>query len=383
MDFTNFGLDLSNRVGDGFTPESLLPARVLDVILDSSHPEWNKYGNNSAVGVIKYVQLGLDKETEDINTLPAAFPINGSIRQLPLKNEIVLILKSTSNKTSTSGEYASITYYDTILNIWNTVNHNGLPTRGIEEVDLGEGIDEMPNINPLQPFPGDTLLEGRLGQSIRFTGYPHPLHPFVDQENKTFPLTIISNGQINTESGIEHITEDINEDYSSIYLTSNHSIPLTPAKTKRDSFSNIPVAPNAYKGNQVIINGGRLYFNAKEEDIHFNSFKNIGLTSQVVGIDSEDYIGLDSKKIYLGKQARKFEQQPVILGNQLEILLASLLTSLDRLGGVLTTATTVSGQAIPTVNLEGSALQAVLRSLSKQINPNGPSQIKSKKVFTE
>ena len=235
----------------------------------------------------------------------------------------------------------------------------------------------------MQPFPGDLLFEGRQGQSVRFTGYPHKSNPFVDDENKTLPLTIISNGQIETESGVDHIVEDVNEDYSSIYLTSNHTIPLIPARTKRSSFNDEPTEPNYYKGNQVIVNGGRLYFNAKEEDIHLNAAENLGITSRVVGIDGVDYIGLDAKKIYLGAQARKFEQQPIILGDQLEVFLASLLSSIDRLGGVLSTATTVSGDGLPTVNLEGTALQAVARSLAGQINPNGPSLLKSKKVFTE
>ena len=382
MDFTNHGLENSIRFGNGFEPKSLVPARVVDVILDPASTEGVKYGQSNAVGAIKYALLGTDQDVENPETLSVAFPINSSIRKLPLKNEIVLLIKSPSYRGS-DAEYASVTYYETVVGLWNTANHNALPVKDTEEVDLGEGIDELSTINPMQPFPGDLLFEGRQGQSVRFTGYPHKSNPFVDDENKTLPLTIISNGQIETESGVDHIVEDVNEDYSSIYLTSNHTIPLIPARTKRSSFNDEPTEPNYYKGNQVIVNGGRLYFNAKEEDIHLNAAENLGITSRVVGIDGVDYIGLDAKKIYLGAQARKFEQQPIILGDQLEVFLASLLSSIDRLGGVLSTATTVSGQSLPTVNLEGFALQAVAQSLAGQINPNGPSLLKSKKVFTE
>ena len=382
MDFGNHGLEITRRVGSGFEAKDLVPARVVDVILSDTHPEWDKYSKYNSMGAIKYVQLGTEQDEENPETLSIAFPINSNIRQYPLKNEIVLLIKSPSYASS-EAEYGTITYYETIVGLWNTPNHNALPLKATEEVNLGKGIDELGNINPLQPFPGDVILEGRHGQSVRFTGYPHEKNPYIDEENKTLPLTIISNGQIETESGLEHIVEDVNEDYSSIYLTSNHLIPLTPARTKRSAFTTEPTEPNEYKGNQVVVNGGRLYFNAKEEDIHLNAIGNIGLTSQVIGLDGVEYIGLDANKIYLGVQARKNELQPVILGNQLEILLASLLTSLDRLGGVLSTATTVSGQSLPTVNLEGFALQAVAQSLSGQINPNGPSLLKSKKVFTE
>lgn len=382
MDFSNNGLELKQRVGNGFSTKTLTPARVVDIILSDTHPEWDKYSKYNAMGAIKYAQLGTEQDEENPETLSIAFPINSNIRQYPLKNEIVLLINSPSY-TSSEAEYATITYYETIVGLWNTPNHNALPIKDTEEVDLGKGIDELSTVNPLQPFPGDVILEGRHGQSLRFTGYPHSKNIFIDEENKTLPLTIISNGQVQTESGLEHVVEDINEDYSSIYLTSNHQIPLTPARTKRSAFTKEPIEPNQYRGNQVIVNGGRLYFNAKEEDIHFNAIGNIGLTSQVIGLDGVEYIGLDAKKIYLGVEARKNELQPVILGNQLEILLASLLTSLDRLGGVLSTATTVSGQTLPTVNLEGFALQAVAQSLAGQINPNGPSLLKSKKVFTE
>lgn len=380
--FTNHGLESNTNGNIRTSIKDLVPARVVDIILDSSHPEWIKYSLFNATGAIKYKLLRTSQDEENPETLSVAFPINSNIRQFPLKNEVVLLINGPSYKAP-DGEYANVTYYDTIVGVWNTPNHNAVPVKDTQEVDLGKDIEELSTINPLQPFPGDLLIEGRLGQSIRFTGYPHRLNPFVDDENKTLPLTVISNGQIQTESGIENIIEDINEDYSSIYLTSNHLIPLTPARTKRSAFNTEPTEPNQYKGNQVIVNGGRLYFNAKEEDIHLNAIGNIGLTSQVVGLDAVDYIGLDATKIYLGVQARKNELQPVILGNQLEILLASLLTSLDRLGGVLSTATTVSGQSLPTVNLEGFALQAVAQSLAGQINPNGPSLLKSKKVFTE
>lgn len=390
MDFSNTGLDGANRFGADFSPKDLIPARVYDIILDSSHPEWNKYAQYNAAGAIKYATLETTQDVDNPETLSVAFPINSTYRHLPLKNEIVLLIASPSYKSS-DVEYSGITYYTTVVGLWNTPNHNALPIKDTEEVDLGKvkingeqkEIEEKSTINPLQPFPGDTLIEGRLGQSIRFSGYPHSLNTFVDDENQTLPLTIISNGQVETESGVEHIVEDVNEDYSSIYLTSNHTIPLTPARSKRLAFTDEPIEPTSFKGNQVVVNGGRLYFNAKEEDVLITAQGNIGLTSNIIGIDSVDYIGLDSNKIYLGAEARKNELQPVILGNQLEILLASLLTSMDRLGGVLSTATTASGISLPTLNLEGFSLQAVAQSLSKQINPNGPSLLKSKKVFTE
>ena len=265
-DFSNKETFSTSR-NEGIQPSDYVPVRVIDVILDSSHPEWIKYGGNQAVGAIKYSLLGYEIKTDNVETLPVAFPINPNIKTYPLKNEIVFVRSAPGLLSTNVSELSRINYYETSINIWNTRNHNGSPVKGTEEIDLGNNVEEIGDINPLQPFPGDTLLEGRLGQSIRFTGYPHKLNPFVDDSNKNKPLTIISNGQIETESGVEHIVENIDEDFSSIYLTSDHTIPLTPASTKRKAFNDKPVIPASYQGSQVLVNGGRLCFNAKEEDI--------------------------------------------------------------------------------------------------------------------
>ena len=54
-----------------------------------------------------------------------------------------------------------------------------------------------------------------------------------------------------------------------------------------------------------------------------------------------DLINLDAEKIWLGKGARLFESQPVILGDSLEVLLNDLFSMLGRLGRRLQKAKTV------------------------------------------
>lgn len=359
------------------------PARVRDVILDSKHPEYEKYGGPSSIGVVKYELLTKSTSQKDTKLLPPAFPINSTVRVLPLKNEVVL-LQSAPDTTSVNDKLTNkATYYSTVVGIWNQPNHNAFPKVEEEPLDLGDNIPELSNINPLLPHPGDMMVEGRQGQSIRLTGYQGASLPFIDERNNGKPVTIISNGQKNIGNGFEHIGEDINKDDSSIYLVSDHTIPLDPARTKREAFTEKPVTSDTYRGSQVMINGGRLYFNAKEEDIQLNSKNNLGITSNIVGIDAADYIGLDGKKIYLGSNARKFELQPNILGDALEGWLYTLTLELERIGDALSGALTVDGKAIPKLNVEGPILKAVTKGLQKQINPGGESLLKSKKVFTE
>ena len=354
--------------------------RVKDIILDEYHPEYEKYGKSQAIGVIKYEAIGTADKQSETKALPEAYPLNPAVKSYPLINEIV-ILESAPQSAPISRESNKVTYYSTIVNAWNLVNHNASPSHYEQQLNLGKDINSL-NINPVKPAPGDTLLQGRHGQSIRFTGYKHINNLFVDSSNNGEALTIIRNGQKTEQDREKFINEDVNKDDSSIYLTSNHTIPVEPVTSKQDAFTKPPTTVDSYKGRQIIIDSGRLVFNTKDDDILLSAKDNIGLTGNIVGIDGKEYIGLDATKIYLGKNARKFELQPVILGNSLELFLSTLLSALDSLSTQLTAAN-ANGIPVLTLNTEGPVLKAIVASLKNQINPNGNSQLKSRKVYTE
>ena len=52
--------------------ETIIPARVVDVILDDSHPEFEKYGKWTSIGAIKYRVLNrdIDENNSQIRSLP-------------------------------------------------------------------------------------------------------------------------------------------------------------------------------------------------------------------------------------------------------------------------------------------------------------------------
>lgn len=379
---SNFNTSISNpyqkKEGTFF-----VPARVKDIILDSSHSEYDKYGGPNSVGVIKYELVGRSVNVETTEDLPGAYPINNTVRTLPLVNEVVLLQVAPDNTLNEIKGNNKTTYYATIVGIWNHPNHNGSPSQNENSLDLGQDIEEAKDVNPMQPFPGDFILDGRQGQSIRFTGFKSNKNPFVDDSNNGKPLLIISNGQEEVGNGYDHIIENVDKDASSIYLTSDHKIKLTSSRNKYNSLNKAPKRANEYKGSQVLINSGRLIFNSKEEDINFTSKNIFSISAKEIGLDGVDYIGLDATKIYLGQQARKLEQQPVILGDALEGWLYTLSLALDRVADALSSAITTDGMAIPTLNIEGPILKSVIQGLNRQIKPGGSSLLKSKKVYTE
>ena len=360
---------------------NMIPVRVVDVILDDTHEEWDKLGRSEAVGAIKYRLLKKDIEESDSTVLPVAYPISSDLKKFPLKNEIVLLTSAPGYGLDTSNLNVK-TYYNTIVNLWNHPNHAAFPDDIDKELDLGKDIDELTEVNPMQPFPGDIILDGRQGQSLRLTGFPSPKNEFVDSTNIGKPLTILSNGQKQADNPYDPIIEDVNEDASSIYLTSDHLVPLSQVRNKVESYG-VRVKPplaNEYKGSQVVINGGRLYFNAKEEGIFLNSNEYLELQSNYINLDAVKEVSIDAELIFLGEKVAKAPQstkEPVLKGTATINYMKELIDIMSGMAESMSIAAN-GGGPVGSLNTEGSAALATLKILKGKTGP-----LQSKKVFTE
>lgn len=369
------------------------PVRVIDVITDSEHPLYEKLGKDASIGSIVYRPISSTVDTTeegDSVYTGQAFPLNPNFKTLPLKNEIVLLVKGPSTDIR-SGGTTDISYYQTVYSLYNHPHVNAYPVFDDPgaEVNIGTGITLSGEIAPLQPYPGDTIIEGRLGQSIRMSGGQSEKNTYTDDSNKNKAFTFISNGFTNENPNKEAfipILEHIDKDPSSIYLTEDHTIPLTLANTKRDSYDEIPDEPSKYKGAQVLINAGRLTFNAKTDDILLSSANSVGINSNTVNIDGKEYLCVDAERIYLGSKARINNgnaKQPVMLGHQVETYLQDLIDIITNMAQSMKTAKTVKGEPIPVLNYQGGVAKDLLKSLKSQINPRGGSKLKSTKTFVE
>ena len=301
------------------------------------------------------------------------------MRVIPLPGELVKI--EARPALGQGGKVGPTTkYWLEVVNVWNHPHHNASPdTNQTEWQDsLLGGLEDSATINPLQANPGDMLLEGRLGQSVRFGGYKGDKSTIIDDVNNGLPIIVVSNGQITTDNGSDLIEESIDKDYNSMYFVSDHKIPLTQVNSKRDSYDLAPQSANQYRGNQVLVNGGRLFFNAKEESILLSAKESVGLNATTINLDASDYFCVDAKKIYLGVGARtaSVTKQPVILGGQFEIWMNTLLDTLQHVATAMTSATSVSGGPVAQLNMVGPELGAVIGSLKTQMN-----QFKSKKYL--
>ena len=378
------GVNASSNSGGKTTSKGsfMIPVRVVDVILDDSNKEeWDKHGKSEAIGAIKYRVLNTSVDETDPTVLPVAYPLRNDFKKLPLKNEIVLLISAPGNELDGSNLNIK-TYYDTIVNLWNHPNHAAFPDDIDRELDLGEDIEELTDVNPMQPFPGDIILDGRQGQSLRLTGFPSPKNEFVDSTNIGKPLTILSNGQKQADNPFDPIVEDINEDASSIYLTSDHLVPLNQARNKVESYG-IRVKPplaKEYKGSQVVVNSGRLYFNAREEGIFLNSNEYLELQSNYINLDGVKEVSIDAELIFLGDKVAKAPQstkEPVLKGTATVNYIKELIDIISGMAESMSIAAN-GGGPVGSLNTEGSAALATLKILKGKTSP-----LQSKKVFTE
>lgn len=221
--------------------------RVTEIITDSYHPN---YRFPSDIGKIKYdlIYTTLSTSKSD-NVSEEAYPIFGFLNQYPVLHEIVFIIpgpteKLNDRKTRQQG------FYLPPYSIWPSPNHGAFPNLSqlqnyyasytnkpnyqgsstvTPKLPLGTTFQEKDNVKKLKYFEGDSVLQARFGQSIRF-GSTVPVmknrNTWSNSGKNGDPITIILNEQGNRPeiSQFDTLVEDINRDGSSIYMTSTQEI---------------------------------------------------------------------------------------------------------------------------------------------------------------
>ena len=261
----------------------LLAARVIDISLVTSTNGASIFqttGEYANIGAIKFELLGNSTSKENFPQGPVAYPLDNNVRKVPLINEIVFIMSGPSRNIALEGNSDAIDfYYTNAISVWGRSHLNMLPSnsstskntdtipkedveRGIEnnkdsqvvEPKPGNTFKEKSNIRNLFPNEGDVIIEGRFGNSIRFGSTAKQSEenknvesPWSTEGREGNPITIIRNGQSQVDLPFSNwfpIYEDIQNDDSSIYMTSGQLIPVTLASTNFASFGvdAIPIA---------------------------------------------------------------------------------------------------------------------------------------------
>jgi len=210
---------------------------------------------------------------------------------------------------------------------YNVIDNNPI------NLDPNSSFVEKGNIHPLLPYVGDVIYEGRWGQSVRFSSTNATgsiTNPWSTSGNNGDPITILRNGQNPNVSnfGAEPITENLNKDLSSIYLTSYQKLPFSIANENFISYTAPPTTPAQYTNPQVILNSDRVVINAKSDSVLISGQNSVGLSSN-------GSINIEAKQIYLDgtdiRLGRKDASQAVLKGNDTVEYLKILITEMKNL----------------------------------------------------
>jgi hypothetical protein len=318
----------------------LVPVRVVDVILDETHPDFVSLGEWNGIGIIKY-ELILSPESEKAEK-NIAKPLLANTKTFPLKNEIVFLISLPDTDSLNNLTDNEVFYYLNVISLWNHPHHNAFPNpqnsstipeaqrkdyKSIEsgnirrvtdnstEINLnstnnsGGKFVERVNIHPILPFTGDNIFEGRFGNSIRLGSTIKSKSQYQNNWSTTGqegdPITVIRNGQPlnSSDEGWLPIVEDINSDLSSIYITSTQRIPINVSSKNYSGISTeqIPLYPISYNSPQIILNSGRLLLNSTEDSILLSSQKVISISAnEDIGISTRKNVTLTGDLIKLG-----------------------------------------------------------------------------------
>lgn len=385
---SNIGGALSSQLGKNKipSPSAFTIGKVMGVLMDEYTPSNKLFirdGEWGGIGTIYYIPYPSNKGVSNTNLekLPTAIPFLPNQKYLPLIEELVILFNLPSSDTQ-SNSTKSQTYYLSVLNIWNNNQHNSQPAG---ELTLGTTFTELSNIKSLLPFEGDSIFEGRTGNSLRFSSTTK----FNTKENwwsvtgtNGDPITLLTNGHNFNNKSLKPYVEQINNDGSALYLTSTQIVPL---KAREFSYNLIfnPIKWDKYSNNsQAILTGDRVVITSKKDEVLIHGNK-IGLSSpNTIYLNSDTETIIDSPKISLGLNLEGgVATEPLLLGNQTINVLSTLIKELKELATALKTVqSTPAGTLLLQVNQAGNSLYTALESLT--IETNNLQKLKSNKSFT-
>ena len=296
-------------------------------------PSNSNAGNTDQIFALRVSTLG-DFLKRDVLLVR---PSNMTSKQIPLIGEIVLIYK-TINEHTTDMAYREGWYYLVSVDLQSSINENRLP--GVSQRLSAEKIEQIPagltfkpkSISPLQPYEGDTIHEGRWGQSIRLgssiatspttgfekpqtsNGYYHkPATWSSTGQSSGDTIIVISNGRKNL-SKKEFVVENVEQDASSLYLTSTQIIDTLKLS------KNLTVHNGSFAGSQFVGAADRVILRAKRDIAVIDSIEGI-----VLNTPGEIYIG--------GEDATEPLAHGLVLQQILQLLVQAIAAGTTGPGG--------------------------------------------------
>ena len=312
----------------------------------------------------------------DMTTEYYAYPFDKNNLTIPIKGETVVILEidksnvfwlpySVTPYSNYRRDYVTYTQLNPTDNNKPQSSNDG--GKNLRETKDSGGTTNTPNtdnsksdykvnekIKFLKPKQGDTIISGRVGNTIRFSEF------YLTEDGKTSSPSIFirnkQNPELDSKKIGELIEEDINKDGTSIYITSNKvKVPFNEeVKKEKKGFKDYPNSKDL-SGDQLFVNSDRIVLSAKakefiifgkgntgvitdgqysvdaEKDIYLHTNKNVTIHSAG---SNQIFLNSENGKIYLGKNkgegAAGAAVQKMVLGGELVKLMGELIDEITK-----------------------------------------------------
>jgi len=240
-------------------------------------------------------------------------------RRIPHIGELVYVITGPVNDWSTSKvKDSGFLYFSPVNGTDDIVSHqfprlwkrkasvsNGGAERNSDKETPGYSWPKDPTpLDRLQPFEGDDLFESRTGSSIRLGSTilgddsVYSKKPTWKGTKNTDPIMLLRVAKQKGD-GTKYEIEDISKDESSIYLTSQQSLP----KLKGGFDKNSDVKQLGQKSiAQIVVNSKRVVINANDDSLFLIGKEKVILTGKKIMLQTEKYkVDLDDLMDWLKK----------------------------------------------------------------------------------
>ena len=292
-------------------------AEVLHVFTDTEHENFPRVDNKpdlSYVGgvIARYIY---SEQGMRIDNCKKFKPLNPHINTLPVVGELVVGVNYGEDDDSDSRYYLTTFnkegfssfndgFNSSIGNIKNTLSSNNINTPNKLDSDRNSGFYfKNNNLSRLLPDEGDTIIEGRFGNSIRLGSY---------QKNDNTKLS----SKIHITTGRNSILESVVSDSSTIKLSENQptsDLISSAFLPKAGSFE------TSFPESEIFINSNQIIINSKNNG-------NIGILSSgniTIGAQGDTVFEIpDAGEVKFGSGDAT---EPVVMGNELKKIIDILL----------------------------------------------------------
>lgn len=284
----------TSRPQPGARPEPVsqttFPVEVVEVMLSESHPEFSN--SNLVIGSIRGRRYDTERGTP-AEDLPWYNPIDPSELKIPLIGESVLLIESPNPGViyrPKSRDYCYIATVGILRAISNNaypaptrpLGSNGSPTTFTG--NMGPPIvpkigDYVPDvfISPLMAFEGDRIIQGRWGNSIRFSNTSNGSEDFSfwnGAGSDGDPITIISNGIGDDQESLTRM-EDLNNGSSNIILSSTQELDLEASNKLPPGYTKL----NEYVSSQIVLSSNKIVLNSMEDNVVISGKKGVSIST--------------------------------------------------------------------------------------------------------